>query len=353
MAQTPWYPVKSVDPEIYQLIELELARQRSTLEMIASENFLHPALMAGMASPFTNKYAEGLPHRRYYDGCVHVDAMEELAIKRVTELFGCEFANVQPHSGASANAAVMMSLLEPGDRVLGLDLDHGGHLTHGSPVNFSGRLYDAHFYQLDNNKELLDYHAIEAKALEIKPAMIVAGASAYPRIIDFAAFRTIADKVGAYLLVDMAHIAGLVASHHHPSPFPHAHVVTSTTHKTLRGPRGGVILWNDDQLSTLLNKGVFPILQGGPLLHQIAMKGSCFLLAASDEFKVLQQKTIDNAQAFAQTLVSQGQKLVSGGTDNHLVLLDVRHRDFDGATVASVLDHLGITVNKNAVPGDP
>lgn len=239
MAQTPWYPVKSVDPEIYQLIELELARQRSTLEMIASENFLHPALMAGMASPFTNKYAEGLPHRRYYDGCVHVDAMEELAIKRVTELFGCEFANVQPHSGASANAAVMMSLLEPGDRVLGLDLDHGGHLTHGSPVNFSGRLYDAHFYQLDNNKELLDYHAIEAKALEIKPAMIVAGASAYPRIIDFAAFRTIADKVGAYLLVDMAHIAGLVASHHHPSPFPHAHVVTSTTHKTLRGPRGG------------------------------------------------------------------------------------------------------------------
>lgn len=348
----PWQSLKDTDPQMHRLMETELHRQQSGLEMIASENFIHPALMAGMANAFCNKYAEGLPRKRYYGGCEYVDEMEELAISRVTKLFSCRYANVQPHSGASANAAVMMSLLEPGDKILGLDLMHGGHLTHGSPVNFSGKLYSPEFYTLDPTTERIDYDAVESQVKKFQPKLLITGASAYPRQIDFAAFRTIADQVGAYLMVDMAHIAGLVAAGLHPSPFPHAHVVTSTTHKTLRGPRGGFILWNDAGLTPTINKGVFPGLQGGPLEHIIAIKGSCFLLAASESFSALQKLTLDNASTFSKALLDQGHHLVTGGTDNHLVLLSLANAPFTGKDLEQTLDKIGITVNKNTIPKD-
>lgn len=333
-------------------MDAELARQQNGLEMIASENFLHPGLVAAMGNVFCNKYAEGLPHKRYYGGCDVVDQMESLAIERAKNLFGCTYANVQPHSGASANAAVMMALLQPGDTILGLDLMHGGHLTHGSQVNFSGQLYQAQFYTLDPVTERIDMDALRDKARAVKPKLIIAGASAYPRRLDFAAFRHIADEVGAYLLVDMAHIAGLVAAGVHPSPLPHAHVVTSTSHKTLQGPRGGFILWNDADLTAPINKGVFPGLQGGPLEHLIAIKASCFLLAGQEAFKQQQRQTVINAQAFAEHLQTKGHQLVSAGTDNHLVLLNLKAADYTGKDLETILDDVGITVNKNTVPGD-
>ena len=348
----PWLPLASVDPEIHTLMDAELHRQQDGLEMIASENFLHPALLAAMGNVFCNKYAEGLPHKRYYGGCEVVDQMEMIAIQRATTLFGCEFANVQPHSGASANAAVMMALLKPGDTILGLDLMHGGHLTHGSKVNFSGQLYRSEFYTLNPITERIDLDALRSQALKLKPKLIIAGASAYPRMIDFAAFRQIADQVGAYLLVDMAHIAGLVAAGVHPSPFPHAHVVTSTSHKTLRGPRGGFILWNDPELTPAINKGVFPGLQGGPLEHLIAIKASCFLLAGRADFKTLQQQTITNAQIFAKQLQNSGLQVVTQGTDNHIVLLSLADHPYTGKDLEHALTQVGITVNKNTIPGD-
>lgn len=333
-------------------MDTELARQQNGLEMIASENFLHPALVAAMGNVFCNKYAEGLPRKRYYGGCDVVDQMETLAMARAKDLFSCAYANVQPHSGASANAAVMMALLQPGDTILGLDLMHGGHLTHGSQVNFSGQLYQAKFYTLDPVTERIDMDVLREQAQAVKPKLIIAGASAYPRFLDFAAFRHIADEVGAYLLVDMAHIAGLVAAGVHPSPLPHAHVVTSTSHKTLQGPRGGFILWNDPDLTAPINKGVFPGLQGGPLEHLIAIKASCFLLAGQEAFKQQQRQTVVNAQAFAEHLQAQGHQLVSGGTDNHLVLLNLKTCDYTGKDLEELLDTVGITVNKNTVPGD-
>lgn len=348
----PWQDLHNVDPDIAKLMDQELSRQQNGLEMIASENFMPKALIAAMGNMFCNKYAEGLPYKRYYGGCQHVDAAEELAIKRACSLFNCDYANVQPHSGASANAAVMMSLLKPDDTILGLDLICGGHLTHGCRVNFSGQLYRSEFYSVDPITECLDMQAIEHQALKVKPKMIIAGASAYPRTIDFEAFRAIADKVGAYLLVDMAHIAGLVATGLHPSPFPHAHVVTSTSHKTLRGPRGGFILWNDPDLTTILNKGVFPGLQGGPLEHLIAIKASCFLLAQSDEFKTLQKNTLENAHVLAHQLMGRGLRVVTEGTDNHIVLLSLAGQSFTGKDLESALDEVGVTVNKNTIPGD-
>ncbi|MCY4444399.1 MAG: serine hydroxymethyltransferase [Proteobacteria bacterium] len=357
----PWSHLKTDDPEVYSHIEAELHRQRYSLEMIASENFVCQSILAGAGNPLTNKYAEGLPHKRYYGGCEHIDAIESLAISRACSLFSCHYANVQPHSGASANNAVFLALLQPGDRILGLDLSHGGHLTHGSPVNISGMYFQAHCYGVDPQTELLDYDIIRERAKEVQPQLIIAGASAYPRVMDFAAFANIAKEVGAYLLVDMAHIAGLVAAGLHPSPLPHAHVTTTTTHKTLRGPRGGMILWNDNSLSAKLNKGVFPGTQGGPLEHIIAMKATCFHLAHREEFQTLQQKTIKNAQAFATTLKEHGCHLVTGGTDNHLILLNLLHSNLTnhkdsnqvtGKDLEAALDQVHITTNKNTVPGE-
>lgn len=346
--EKPWAQVRAYDEDVYSLIEKELHRQRDGLELIASENFASAAVIATMGSILTNKYAEGLPGKRYYGGCEIVDQVETLAIERVKKLFGCQHANVQPHSGAQANAAVYLTLCKAGDRILGLDLSHGGHLTHGSKVNFSGLLYESHFYQLDLKTERINYDEVAAKARELKPKMIVAGASAYPRIIDFARFRAIADEVGAYLFVDMAHIAGLVAAGLHPNPFPHAHVVTSTTHKTLRGPRGGIILWNDETLN--FNKSVFPGIQGGPLEHVIAAKAVCFKEALSPEFRAYQAQVIKNAQAFADELMKSGFKLVSGGTDNHLLLIDLSDKDISGKDLEEALGRIDITVNKNTVP---
>ena len=346
----PWEILADNDSEVYKLIESELDRQREGLELIASENFASEAVVACMGNVLTNKYAEGLPFKRYYGGCEKVDLLEDLAIDRVKKLFGCEYANVQPHSGAQANAAVYLALVKAGDRILGMDLSHGGHLTHGSKVNFSGILYDSHFYQLDEKTEQLNYDQIEKIALEVKPKMIVAGASAYPRKIDFAKFRAIADKVGAYLFVDMAHIAGLVAAGEHESPFPHAHVVTSTTHKTLRGPRGGIILWNDKDLK--INKAVFPGTQGGPLEHIIAAKAVCFKEAATPEFVTYQKQVRANAVALGEALISEGFGLVSGGTDNHLVLLNLLDTEVSGKALEEALGHLSITVNKNTVPNE-
>lgn len=346
----PWNPIAAVDPEIHALINDELHRQREGLELIASENFTSPAIMAAMGSVLTNKYAEGLPAKRYYGGCEVVDKVEVLAIDRLKKLFGAKFANVQPHSGAQANAAVYLTLLKPGDRVLGMSLSHGGHLTHGSPVNFSGLTYDAHFYTLNEATERLDYDAIENQALEIKPKMIIAGASAYSRIIDFARFRSIADRCGAMLMVDMAHIAGLVAAGVHPSPLPHAHVVTSTTHKTLRGPRGGIILWNDENLK--FDKAVFPGIQGGPLEHVIAAKAICFLEAQTPAFVEYQKQVVSNAQAMAKQLMQKGFKLVADGTDNHLLLVNLSGREISGKDLEIALGKVSITVNKNTVPNE-
>lgn len=346
----PWQVLREVDSDVYQHIEAEFKRQNEGLELIASENFAPLEVISSMANPFTNKYAEGLPGKRYYGGCEVVDKLESLAIQRACEAFGARFANVQPHSGAQANSAVFLSLLKAGDKILGMDLSHGGHLTHGSKVNSSGILYESSFYQLNPETETIDYEELRKKAREIKPKAIIAGASAYPRVIDFAKFRAIADEVGALLIVDMAHIAGLVAAGVHPSPLPHAHVVTSTTHKTLRGPRGGVILWNDETLTPKLNKGVFPGTQGGPLEHIIASKAVCFKLAASDEFKTYQKQVVENAKTLAEGLLAGGFKLVTGGTDNHLILINLSDTDLSGKDFEEALGKVEITVNKNTVP---
>jgi len=345
--------VKSVDPEIAQAIVDEQERQNSHLELIASENWVSKAVMAAMGSPLTNKYAEGYPGKRYYGGCQCVDVVEELAIKRAMELYGCTYANVQPHSGAQANLAVQFALLQPGDTIMGMNLDHGGHLTHGSPVNISGTYFNVVPYGV-NDDGFIDYDKLEEIAKECKPKMIIAGASAYARTIDFKRFREIADEVGAYLMVDMAHIAGLVAAGLHPSPIPYAHVVTTTTHKTLRGPRGGMILSSAEFAKEhKLNKAVFPGIQGGPLMHVIAAKAVCFKEALDPSFKVYQQNIYDNAQALAKGLISRGLKIVSGGTDNHLMLLDLTPFNETGKEIEALLDEAHITANKNTIPNDP
>ena len=344
--------VAKTDKDIADLIEAELARQNSHIELIASENWVSKAVMAAMGSPLTNKYAEGYPGKRYYGGCECVDIVENIAIERAKKLFGAGYANVQAHSGAQANTAVYFALLEPGDTVLGMSLAHGGHLTHGSPVNMSGKYFNFVSYGLGDD-EKIDYDKVEELAKENKPKLIVAGASAYPRIIDFKRLSEIAKSVGAYLMVDMAHIAGLVAAGCHPSPVGYADVVTTTTHKTLRGPRGGLILTNDEELAKKINKSIFPGIQGGPLMHVIAGKAVCFGEALKPEFKTYQQQVVKNAQALAKGLVERGFDLVSGGTDNHLMLVDLRPFDITGKELEHRLDEVYITVNKNAIPNDP
>ncbi|WP_175615262.1 serine hydroxymethyltransferase [Piscibacillus halophilus] len=341
-----------VDQEMLDAINLEKNRQNDKIELIASENFVSEAVMQAAGSVLTNKYAEGYPGRRYYGGCEYVDIAENLARDRAKQLFGADHANVQPHSGAQANMAVYFSVLEPGDTILGMNLNHGGHLTHGSPVNFSGKLYNVVDYGVEEDTEQLDYDKVLAKAKEVKPKLIVAGASAYPRTLDFKKFREIADEVGAYLLVDMAHIAGLVATGHHPSPVPHAHFVTTTTHKTLRGPRGGMILCQEE-FAKKVDKNVFPGMQGGPLMHVIAAKGVAFQEALQPEFKDYSQKIIDNAKRLGESLTKEGVRLVSGGTDNHLLLLDVRPLNLTGKVAEKALDDVGVTTNKNTIPFDP
>ncbi len=344
--------VKQFDNDVGEAMEKELARQRRNLELIASENIVSPAVMAAMGSVLTNKYAEGYSGKRYYGGCECVDIVENIAIERACKIFGANFANVQPHSGAQANTAVYFALIEPGDTVMGMSLAHGGHLTHGSPVNLSGKYFNFVPYGIDDNG-FIDYDAFEKQAQEVKPKLIVAGASAYPRIIDFERISKIAKSVGAYFMVDMAHIAGLVAAGLHPSPMPYADVVTTTTHKTLRGPRGGLILTNDEELAKKMNKAIFPGTQGGPLMHVIAAKAVCFGEALKPEFKTYQQQIVKNAQALARGLVSRGFALVSGGTDNHLMLVDLRPFNITGKELEKKLDEVYITVNKNAIPNDP
>lgn len=344
--------VQGVDAEVGNAMASELARQKRNLELIASENIVSPAVMAAMGSVLTNKYAEGYPSKRYYGGCECVDVVENIAIERAKKLFGANFANVQTHSGAQANTAVYFALLNPGDTVMGMSLAHGGHLTHGSPVNLSGKYFNFVSYGL-GEKEVIDYDEVEKLAKENKPKLIVAGASAYPRAIDFEKLSAIAKSVGAYLMVDMAHIAGLVAAGVHMSPVPYADVVTTTTHKTLRGPRGGLILTNDEELAKKINKAVFPGIQGGPLMHVIAGKAVCFGEALKDDFKIYAQNVINNAQALANGLVKRGFNLVSGGTDNHLMLVDLRPFDITGKELEHRLDEVYITVNKNAIPNDP
>ena len=341
------------DREVGEAIKKEWLRQKNNLELIASENIVSEAVMAAMGSVLTNKYAEGYPGKRYYGGCEAVDIVENIAIERVTKLFGCEYANVQPHSGAQANMAVFLSMLKIGDTVLGMNLEHGGHLTHGSPVNFSGQNYNIVSYGVDANG-YLDYEDLEAKALKHKPKLIIAGASAYARTIDFKRFREVADKVGAYLLVDMAHIAGLVATGLHPSPFGYAHVVTSTTHKTLRGPRGGIILSSNEIAEKFnFNKAIFPGTQGGPLEHVIAAKAVCFGEALKSDFKDYQKQVLVNAKELAASLVEEGVKVLTGGTDNHLMLLDLRGSGVTGKELQIKCDEVNITLNKNTVPNDP
>ena len=347
-----------LDPEVHRAISAELGRQQNTLEMIASENFAPLAVMQAQGSVLTNKYAEGYPGRRYYGGCENVDVIEQLAIDRLNTLFGSQFANVQPHSGAQANAAAMAALLQPGDSILGLALAHGGHLTHGMKLNFSGKLYDVSAYHVGEHDHRVDMEEVERLAREHRPKLIMAGWSAYPRHLDFAEFRRIADEVGAYLMVDMAHFAGLVAAGLHPSPVPHAHVVTSTTHKTLGGPRGGVIITNDAALAKKFNSSVFPGQQGGPLEHVIAGKAVSFKLAAEEDFRERQQRTLEGAKILADRLLTDdaaaaGIDVVSGGTDVHLVLVDLRKSELDGKQAEDRLHHVGITVNRNAVPFDP
>ncbi|MET3506779.1 serine hydroxymethyltransferase [Halalkalibacter oceani] len=340
------------DPNVFAAIQQELGRQRDKIELIASENFVSPAVMEAQGSVLTNKYAEGYPGRRYYGGCEYVDIVEDLARDRAKEIFGAEYVNVQPHSGAQANMAVYFTILEPGDTVLGMNLSHGGHLTHGSPVNFSGVLYNFVEYGVDKETQRLDYDALQKLAEEHKPKLIVAGASAYPREIDFAKFREIADSVGAYLMVDMAHIAGLVAVGLHPNPVPHAHFVTTTTHKTLRGPRGGMILCKEE-FGKKIDKSIFPGIQGGPLMHVIAAKAVAFGEALSPEFKTYAESIKTNAKRLGEKLVSEGINLVSGGTDNHLLLLDLRSLNLTGKVAEKALDEVGITTNKNTIPFDP
>lgn len=346
------YPhLKNQDPEVYAAIKKETARQKKTIELIASENFVSEAVLEAVGSPLTNKYAEGYPNARYYGGCKYVDVVENLAIERLKKLYGCDHANVQPHSGASANFAVYFALLEPGDKIMGMSLSNGGHLTHGAKVNVSGRYFKVVPYGVDKNTETINYDEVEKLALAEKPKLIVAGASAYPRVIDFKRFREIVDKVGAYLMVDMAHIAGLVAAGLHPSPVPYADVVTTTTHKTLRGPRGGVIMCKE-YLAAKIDKAVFPGTQGGPLEHVIAGKAVAFGEALSDEFKAYQKQIILNSAAMADEIQKLGIKLVSGGTDNHLMLLDFSSLGVTGLEVEKNLDKAGITINKNTVPNE-
>ena len=346
------YPhLKNQDPEVYAAIKKETARQKKTIELIASENFVSEAVLEAVGSPLTNKYAEGYPNARYYGGCKYVDVVENLAIERLKKLYGCDHANVQPHSGASANFAVYFALLEPGDKIIGMSLSNGGHLTHGAKVNVSGRYFEVVPYGVDKDTETINYDEVEKLALAEKPKLIVTGASAYPRVIDFKRFREIADKVGAYLMVDMAHIAGLVAAGLHPSPVPYADVVTTTTHKTLRGPRGGVIMCKE-YLAAKIDKAVFPGTQGGPLEHVIAGKAVAFGEALSDEFKAYQKQIILNSAAMADEIQKLGIKLVSGGTDNHLMLLDFSSLGVTGLEVEKNLDKAGITVNKNTVPNE-
>ncbi len=345
--------VKAFDLELANAMDLELGRQRDHIELIASENFVSKAVMAAMGSPLTNKYAEGYPSKRYYGGCEYVDIVENLARERVKELYGCTYANVQPHSGAQANMAVFFALLKPGDTVLGMNLAHGGHLSHGSPVNFSGSYFNIVPYGV-NDEGYIDYEEVLRIAKEAKPKMIIAGASAYARKIDFKKFREIADEVGAYLMVDMAHIAGLIAGGVHESPIPYAHVTTSTTHKTLRGPRGGLILSSAEFAEEhKLNKCVFPGIQGGPLMHVIAAKAVCFKEALQPEFKVYAQNIVDNAKTLADGLVKRGFNLVSGGTDNHLMLVDLQSMGVTGKETEKLLDSVNITCNKNSIPNDP
>ena len=345
--------ILKVDPEVARAIEAEGERQNSHIELIASENWVSKAVMAAMGSILTNKYAEGYPGRRYYGGCQCVDVVEDLARDRAKKLFGCDYANVQPHSGAQANLAVFFAMLKPGDKILGMNLDHGGHLTHGSPVNISGSYFETSFYGV-NDQGVIDYDMVREIAKREKPKLIIAGASAYARIIDFKKFREIADEVGAYLMVDMAHIAGLVAAGLHPSPIPYADVVTTTTHKTLRGPRGGMILANQEAAEKFdFNKAVFPGIQGGPLEHVIAGKAVCFQEALQPEFKAYQTQIVANAQALAKGLTERGVKLVSGGTDNHLMLVDLSEEDVTGKELETRLDEAHITCNKNTIPNDP
>ena len=345
--------LKANDPEIYSAVMDETARQRNKIELIASENFVSETVMEANGTTLTNKYAEGYPAKRYYGGCEHVDVVETIAIERAKELFGAGYANVQAHSGAQANMAVFFALLEPGDTVLSMNLAHGGHLSHGSPVNMSGKYWNIVPYGVSESENVIDYEEVRRLALECKPKLILAGASAYPRIIDFEKFSAIAKEVGAYLMVDMAHIAGLVAAGVHPSPVPYADVTTTTTHKTLRGPRGGLILCNDEEIAKKINKAIFPGIQGGPLMHTITAKAVCFGEALKPSFKTYAEQIVKNAAALADQLLKEGFKLVSGGTDNHLMLVDLTGMKVDtGKEAEHLLDEIGITVNKNAIPFD-
>ena len=344
--------LKENDKEVYDAVMSELSRQQHKIELIASENFVSETVMETLGTPLTNKYAEGYPGKRYYGGCEYVDVAENLAIERAKEIFGANYANVQPHSGAQANMAVFFALLKPGDTVLSMSLAHGGHLSHGSPVNMSGKYFNIVPYGVTEDTNLIDYDEVRRLAIENKPKLILAGASAYPRVIDFEKFAEIAKEVGAYLMVDMAHIAGLVAAGLHPNPVPVADVVTTTTHKTLRGPRGGLILSKDEELGKLFNKAIFPGIQGGPLMHVIASKAVSFKEALSDDFKAYQQQIVKNAKAFADQFEKEGLKMVSGGTDNHLILLDLTETGVTGKEAEHMLDEVGITVNKNAIPFD-
>ena len=344
--------LKNFDPEVYAPVERELLRQQHNIELIASENIVSEAVLLAAGTVLTNKYAEGYPGKRYYGGCVHVDEVEEIGRARACKLFGAEHANLQPHSGANANLAVFFALLQPGDTVLSMSLAHGGHLSHGSPVNISGKYFNIVPYGVSDETGMIDYDEVRRLALECRPKMILAGASAYPRVIDFAKFREIADEVGAYLMVDMAHIAGLVAAGVHPSPVPYAHVVTTTTHKTLRGPRGGLILCKEE-FAKQIDKAVFPGTQGGPLMHIVAAKTVAFGEALSDGFRAYQEQVAKNAKALSEALLAEGISLVSGGTDNHLMLLDLRDTGITGKELEHRLDEVHITVNKNAIPNDP
>ncbi|TWO24059.1 serine hydroxymethyltransferase [Campylobacter insulaenigrae] len=343
--------LEKFDREIFDLTQQELARQCDGLEMIASENFTIPEVMEIMGSILTNKYAEGYPGKRYYGGCEFVDQIESIAIERCKKLFNCNFANVQPNSGSQANQGVYMALLNPGDKILGMDLSHGGHLTHGAKVSSSGKIYESHFYGVELDGRI-NYDKVREIAKKIKPKLIVCGASAYPRIIDFAKFREIADEVGAYLFADIAHIAGLVVANEHPSPFPHAHVVSSTTHKTLRGPRGGIIMCNDEEIAKKINSAIFPGIQGGPLMHVIAAKAVGFKYNLSDEWRIYARQIIKNTAVLAKVLLDRKYELVSGGTDNHLILLNFLNKNFSGKDADLALENAGITANKNTVPGE-
>lgn len=339
-------------PQVKEILDRESNRQDNTIELIASENFASDAVMQLAGSVFTNKYAEGYPGKRYYNGCDHMDEIESLAIKTLVKLFGCNYANVQPHCGANANTAVFQAFLQPGDKILGMDLASGGHLSHGSPPNISGKIYEAHHYGV-NEQGLLDYDAIEAQARDVLPQMIIAGASAYPRQINWKRFREIADAVGAVLLVDMAHYSGLIAGGAYDNPVPHADVVTSTTHKTLRGPRGGIILWNKPEYSRRINSAIFPGTQGGPLMNMIAAKAQCFLEASDMDFAVYTQRVVDNAKAFAEQMIKNGFNCLTGGTDSHIILIDLSDKSVSGREAADLLEENGITVNKNGIPNDP